>query len=142
MKSRGFTLIELMVVIAIVGILVAIALPTYQNYIVRSRITEAFSLASATKVAVSEYRNTQGVFPSDNAQAGINAVSSPNVQSITVGENGVITVALADVSQLQTARNTSIQFTPTLAGDVVRWQCRPAPANGTPAVYLPSDCRP
>jgi len=69
-RSAGFTLIELMIVIAILGILIAIALPAYQDYAVRAKMSEALSLVTKEKVAVSEYRMTNGVFPSTLEQAG------------------------------------------------------------------------
>jgi type IV pilus assembly protein PilA len=71
MMQRGFTLIELMIVVAIIGILASIALPNYQDYTTRSQVTEAFSLASELKGAVQEFRKDRGRFPSNNHEAGI-----------------------------------------------------------------------
>lgn len=71
MRQRGFTLIELMIVVAIIGILASIAIPAYQNYTIRAQVTEAFSLASELKGPIQEYRKERGVFPADNAAAGL-----------------------------------------------------------------------
>ena len=71
MRHRGFTLIELMIVVAIIGILASIAIPAYQNYTIRAQLTEAFSLASELKGPIQEYRKERGRFPADNAAAGL-----------------------------------------------------------------------
>jgi type IV pilus assembly protein PilA len=71
MRQFGFTLIELMIVVAIIGILAAIAIPAYQDYTIRAQVTEAFSLASELKGPIQEYRKERGQFPVDNAAAGV-----------------------------------------------------------------------
>ncbi|MBB6095545.1 type IV pilus assembly protein PilA [Povalibacter uvarum] len=71
MKSRGFTLIELMIVVAIIGILAGIAIPAYQDYTIRSQVVEAFSLASELKPSIQDYRKEHGRFPATNADAGV-----------------------------------------------------------------------
>jgi type IV pilus assembly protein PilA len=73
MRQSGFTLIELMIVVAIIGILAGIAIPAYQNYTMRAQVTEAFSLASELKGPIQEYRKERGVLPADNAAAGVPA---------------------------------------------------------------------
>ena len=67
----GFTLIELMIVVAIIGILAAVAIPQYQNYVARAQVSEAFALASGLKTAIAEYRNTTGEWPVDNKAVGL-----------------------------------------------------------------------
>ncbi len=69
--QQGFTLIELMIVVAIIGILAAIAIPAYQDYTIRAQVSEGLNLAGAAKAAVSEYYMDRGVYPADNAQAGL-----------------------------------------------------------------------
>ncbi len=70
-KQQGFTLIELMIVVAIIGILAAIAIPAYQDYTIRAQVSEGLNLTGACKAAVTEYYQDQGVFPADNKTAGL-----------------------------------------------------------------------
>ncbi|ENX1280166.1 pilin, partial [Neisseria gonorrhoeae] len=94
--QKGFTLIELMIVIAIVGILAAVALPAYQDYTARAQVSEAILLAEGQKSAVTEYYLNHGTWPEDNTSAGVAASSTIKgkyVQSVTV-TNGVVTAKM------------------------------------------------
>ena len=138
-KQQGFTLIELMIVVAIIGILAAIAIPAYQDYIIRAKITEGLNLASAVKTTVSEYRISQGQMPATGAIAGLTTVSSKYVTSVLLTPNtGVITVTFTGSVDPTVAGNT-IVLNPTFANNVVDWNCR----TGTtlPNKYRPANCR-
>ena len=138
-KQQGFTLIELMIVVAIIGILAAVAIPAYQDYTIRAKVTEGLSLASAGKTAVSEYFSANGGLPTDNTSAGMAVeedISGNSVDKVNVGSGGagVITVTFSTVTIL----NKTITLAPqTTAGKVV-WQCTGGDLEGK---YRPSSCR-
>ncbi len=129
MKSvqKGFTLIELMIVVAIIGILAAIAIPAYQDYTIRAQVTEGLNLAGAAKAAVSESFASNGTFPADNAAAGIGLatdIQGKYVSSVTVGANGVITVLFGNQANAANLAGKTLTLTPGVSanGDV-GWQC-------------------
>jgi type IV pilus assembly protein PilA len=94
--QKGFTLIELMIVVAIIGILAAVALPAYQDYTVRAKVSEGFSLAGAAKVAVAENAaDGKALFSGYGDSTGLNTVSSANVTSVQISAVGHITVTYA-----------------------------------------------
>lgn len=137
--QKGFTLIELMIVVAIIGILAAIAIPAYQDYIVRSKVTELMTTASACRTSVAEFAMSENTLPANNLEAGCETATSQYVSSLTVA-NGVVTAfATADVGGGVTT-DMGVQLTPTLDGDgSVNWQC--APTGGMPTKYVPANCR-
>jgi len=151
--QKGFTLIELMIVVAIIGILAAIALPAYQDYTNRAKMTEVLTFASAGRTAVAEYFQSTGTLPANNTEAGLDVtpanISSDYVTSVTIGTGGVVTVEIegTGVSALD---NGNVQLTPrTNAGTALptdgsysgplTWLCEPS-AN-TLNKYFPASCR-
>ncbi len=158
MKSiqKGFTLIELMIVVAIIGILAAIAIPAYKTYTIRAQESEALGFADAAKVAVTETFTASGAWPANNATAGLavnTTISSKYVVSVTVGASGVITILTGN--DIDPAGVGTIVFTPAVsANNDVTWICNTHPlvaAGVTPVVaatagtmvakYLPAICR-
>src|SRR6266478_7613863 len=117
--QKGFTLIELMIVVAIVGILAAIALPAYQDYTIRARVSEAAAAAGACKTAVAEFvASNGGTLPSTTTQAGCSGTTAATqfVASTNVTTAGVITVTLSADSKLGGATGGTLTLTPTVAG--------------------------
>lgn len=135
--NKGFTLIELMIVVAIVGILAAVAIPAYQDYTVRARVTEGLSLASAAKLAVEEYHQTSDAWPT-LAQSGYIAPSATdNVTSIVLADTlGVITITYTAA-----AKGVILTLTPTVdaPSGVLTWVC--AVNDAANNKYVPQNCR-
>jgi type IV pilus assembly protein PilA len=136
-KQKGFTLIELMIVVAIIGILAAIAIPAYQDYTIRARVTEGLEMASSAKLAVSETAQTNNALPATQAATGYTTpAATANVTSIAIADTtGVITVTYTAA-----AGGGTITLVPTLTanGDIT-WSC----TGGTLlAKYRPANCRP
>lgn len=138
-NNKGFTLIELMIVVAIVGILTAVAVPAYQDYMVRARVTEGISLASAAKLAVEEYYQSNNAFPATQAATGyITPTATANVTSVAVtAATGVIVITYTAA-----AKSVVISLTPAAdaaASGVLTWTCAvDAAANNK---YVPQNCR-
>ena len=140
-KQQGFTLIELMIVVAIIGILAAIAIPAYQDYTIRAQVSEGLNLAGGAKAAVSEFTMDRGSFPTNNAQAGISASQSifgKYVSSVAVSA-GVISVTYGNDAHAILSGAT-LQLSPTTQAGSVEWACA-SPANAIADKHLPAACR-
>jgi type IV pilus assembly protein PilA len=138
--QHGFTLIELMIVVAIVGILAAVALPAYQDYTARAQMAEALSLASGQKGAVAETYADIGVWPASNGKAGIAIPASiygKYVVSVGVGTNGVITAHMRSGTVAKGIQGKHLKLAPSTKGGSYEWQCTSNAENK----YLPAACR-
>lgn len=142
MAQKGFTLIELMIVVAIIGILAAVALPAYQDYTARAQASEAFSLASGQKAAVAETYSNTGVMPSSNASAGIapaTDIKGKYVAQVAVGTSGIIVATMQNAGVTKGLEGKKLQLNPVVNAGSVDWECK----TGTDILskHLPAACR-
>ncbi|PAT35055.1 prepilin-type cleavage/methylation domain-containing protein [Vandammella animalimorsus] len=142
-QHKGFTLIELMIVVAIIGILATIALPAYQDYTARAQMSEAMTLASGAKATVIEVWWSTGTAPSNNLSAGLadaSKISGKYVEKVSVGGVGVITATMRNVGVATPIQGKTLSLTPNFpvnSDGSVQWKC-----TSTAGVqYLPSTCR-
>ncbi|MEN9946571.1 MAG: hypothetical protein RLZZ293_957 [Pseudomonadota bacterium] len=136
MKNKGFTIIELMIAVAIIGVLAAIAVPAYQNYVIRAKVAEMVTFAEQAKAPVTEYYQTRNTLPSSNSQAGLpDTMTGSNVSALSVGASGAITVT-PNIAGL--ASTETLVFTPTVSSSGITWSCT---GGGMQNTYRPSNCK-
>ncbi|HEZ4685630.1 TPA: pilin [Neisseria meningitidis] len=158
--QKGFTLIELMIVIAIVGILAAVALPAYQDYTARAQVSEAILLAEGQKSAVTEYYLNHGIWPGGNSSAGVatsSEIKGKYVEKVEV-KNGVVTATMASSNVNNEIQGKKLSLWAKRQAGSVKWFCgqpvtrtanntandEVTAANGTDKIdtkHLPSTCR-
>ena len=135
--QQGFTLIELMIVVAIVGILAAIALPAYQDYVVRSKMSETMAAIAACKTSVAEYTSTKGTVPATTVLSGCSTVPSQYLASLTA-VSGVITAVSKSTGGSSECTLTLTPTGVTAGGGIASWN---GSYTGCPAKYVPSSFR-
>ncbi|MCK5725674.1 MAG: pilin [Thiotrichaceae bacterium] len=129
----GFTLIELMIVVAIIGILASIAIPSYQNYVKKTYVLEGINLSTRAKTAIWDYWSVTGIFPSNNASAGLLAIQGDAVDSVTIANN---TITITYNNKVQSNKTIILQVNNT--GGSLVWDCTAGSLNNK---YRPINCR-
>lgn len=141
--QKGFTLIELMIVIAIVGILAAVALPAYQDYTARAQMSEALTLAEGQKTAVVEYYSNNGVFPKNNASAGVASASEivgKYVAKVDVSGNTITSTMKTSGVNKDISGATLVLEGAQKSGSFT-WTCKAGSSNGVKDKFLPRQIR-
>jgi len=145
-KSRGFTLIELMIVLTIIAILVTVAIPAYKDFTVRSKITECVNGAAVAKLQISEYRQSLGDWPLSDAHASIDTPAGSSQFCVGFSNydanTGAFTVDIDENTISDSLGDISPVFTPTeLTNNIINWSCSSGTTPPANIKYLPGPCR-
>ncbi|WP_144729750.1 pilin [Extensimonas perlucida] len=142
--QQGFTLIELMIVVAIVGILAAIALPAYQDYTVRAKVSEVLAKGAEAKTSIAEFYSSQGHLPTSLASAGVSATAYGLTGTPDWDSDGLLTLkTTGDTSKFPgaAAGKTFVMSVQSTTNGVLVWKCKPGGTAALPIKYLPASCR-
>lgn len=138
--KQGFTLIELMIVVAIIGILALIAMPAYSRYLVRAQVAEGLNLTGPLKVGVADYYEQNGIFPANNAEAALETPANYTGSYVTsISVNGAVISILYGNNAHAEINGSSITVTASSNLGSMSWTC--ATAGVISETYLPSSCR-
>ena len=141
--QKGFTLIELMIVVAIIAILAAIAVPAYQNYLIRAQVSEGTSLAGAAQTGIAEFYSNYGRLPGSNTSAGVPSdasITGKYVSDVLVDSTGKVKVTFGLASNAKISQKL-LYFSPVTTSGGVSWTCTTSTGTNVPAQYLPTTCR-
>lgn len=145
--QQGFTLIELMIVVAIIGILAAIAIPAYSDYRIRAQVSEGMNLSAGAKAAVTEFYQDRGTWPANNTDAGLAAagdIEGNYVASVTVASTGTITMLYSntgDQTSNAAINNATLILSPVTNAGSIDWNCNGGTTLSTNPQWLPAACR-
>jgi len=146
--QQGFTLIELMIVVAIIGILAAIAIPAYQDYTIRAQVSEGLNLSAGAKAAVTEFYMDQGRYPANQTESGLDIatnIAGNYVSQVAVtAATGVLTVTYSNTGNQSANANingATLTMTPTDQGGSIDWDCAGLNILSTNLKWMPAACR-